>query len=218
MTARRGARLAAALVTAAVALAGCGVGELAVTGQPVAAPTAAPAVAHPASSPAQVRFRPLLLDTTPSTSPSGSAQSAVRRQSTDRDTQRQEMLAMACPKADPLRDRDDPKRPLVTCDQDASTIFLLDSVVLDGTELTGVAVQKNPDGADWVVDIDFTPAGQRAWATFTTANVDTEVAITVDTRVVTFFGIGTPSAGNDQYWIYGRFTERQAEDLAAAID
>jgi preprotein translocase subunit SecD len=140
------------------------------------------------------------------------------RQSTDSTTQQQVLQALQCgPNTyDPLIGNDDPKLPLITCDQQGATKYILGPSFLDGTEVQSPSAQQDPNGAGYIVTLNFTSAGAKTWGTFTAANVGKAAAFVLDTKVVSAPTIqGAITGGNTE--ISGNFNQQTATSLANTL-
>jgi len=132
---------------------------------------------------------------------------------------------------DPLRGNDDPKLPLVACDQqrantDQRQAYVLGPVVLDGTMVDDSSSSTNPDGVGFQVNINFTSEGNEEWSALTAElaqksqaqGPDTNparVAFVLDTEVVSAPSVTQQISGNTR--ITGDFTEAEARDLAQIL-
>ena len=118
---------------------------------------------------------------------------------------------------DPLEGNDDPKLPLVACDQDNSAKYLLEPEFLPGTEISGATSNYDSQRGQWVVDLTFKSAGGSIWGDFTSKNVGQQAAFVMDTKVVSAPNIqGAIVGGNTQ--ITGKFTQKTAKDLADVLN
>ncbi|KAA2266971.1 precorrin-3B C(17)-methyltransferase [Solihabitans fulvus] len=160
-------------------------------------------VAAPAAkATARLQWRPVLKVDGPSMSATAQVpgqqleQVKAERQSTDPATQSRSFEQLDCPRmtSDPLLGHDDPALPLVTCDTDSRSRYLLGPVFLDGTEVSSVSIGHGQDGKD-VVDLNFTAQGTKTWADYTTKNTGEQVAIVVGALVVSAPRINTPIVG-----------------------
>ncbi|WP_066588601.1 protein translocase subunit SecD [Corynebacterium provencense] len=156
------------------------------------------------------------------------------RQSTDPNTQNSAALLLACDAPDdPLAGADDPAKPLVTCSDDGSPMLLDPAPLLQGEtdgpdarRLTGDMIDPNSNifgGLDsqtnqMVVTFGFkqgasTP-GSETWADLTTQYMGSQIAITLDSRVISAPTIQSPTPVGQGTQITGDFTEQEARDLA----
>lgn len=90
-----------------------------------------------------------------------------------------------CGAPDILAGHDDPDLPLVTCSQDGKYVYLLDRALMTGDQIATAHAGHDSTGDDYDVQVEFTPDASSVWAKFTAANVGTQVAFTIDTRVAT---------------------------------
>jgi len=118
---------------------------------------------------------------------------------------------------DPLEGNDDPKLPLVACDQDNSAKYLLEPEFLPGTEISGATSGYDSQRGQWVVDLTFKSSGGSIWGDFTSKNVGQQAAFVMDTKVVSAPNIqGAILGGNTQ--ITGKFNQKTAKDLADVLN
>lgn len=176
-------RLAVAVV-GMLALAGCTTST--VGGQPSSHPVLRlrPVLADPATG------QPLM---TPAQQPGAKGDPALRQDpavATDPAKQQAAFDAADCSAADPLHAKDDPAKPLVTCDKDGRMKYALGPSFLDA-------------------------GGAKTWADYTGANVGGFVAVLVDGQVRSAPKINQQIVGDTE--ISGSFTEKDAKDLAAAL-
>jgi preprotein translocase subunit SecD len=133
--------------------------------------------------------------------------------------QQQALAALSCqPGArDPLFGNDDPKLPLVTCDEKGAEKFVLGPVFLEGTEISNA--QSSPPGQGkpgWSVDLQFKPQGRDIWGDYTSKHVGERAAFVLDTQVVSAPTINTAILdGNTQ--ITGNFTQADSKNLADVL-
>ncbi|WP_019853639.1 protein translocase subunit SecD [Actinopolyspora mortivallis] len=139
------------------------------------------------------------------------------RQSEDPAVQRQALMTLDCDAPDPLRGNADPKRPLVTCGEDGQNKYILDPVLIQGTEISDAnAAPPGQRKTQWTVNLDFKPQGGKTWADFTSKNVGQQVAFVLDTQVVSAPSINSPIVGG-QTEIQGDFDQERAENLANTL-
>lgn len=156
------------------------------------------------------------------------------RQSTDPNTQNAAALLLSCDSADdPLAGADDPAKPLVTCSDDGVPMLLDPAPVLEGEtdgkdarRLTGDMIDPKSNifgGLDnqtnqMVVTFGFkqgsaTP-GSETWAALTNQYLGQQIAITLDSRVISAPTIQSATPVGQGTQITGDFTEKEARDLA----
>ena len=129
------------------------------------------------------------------------------------------MSALSCDPnvKDPLEGNDDPKLPLVACDQDNSAKYLLAPEFLPGTEISGATSGYDSQRGQWVVDLTFKSNGSSIWGQFTSDNTGQQAAFVMDTKVVSAPTIqGAILGGNTQ--ITGKFSQKTAKDLADVLN
>ncbi|MFJ1768526.1 SecDF P1 head subdomain-containing protein [Amycolatopsis sp. NPDC088138] len=162
----------------------------------------------------QLRFRPVLTELPPSP-PTGSA---ADRQSADPAAQQAAAAALDCAQGspDPLAGRDDPALPLVSCDRAQGTKYVLGPAFLSGTDVGWVDARLDPQTGRAVIGIRFTTAGTRTWADWTGGNVGKQVAMVLQSRVLTAPQIQSAITGGETQ-ISGQFTLPEARQLAHDI-
>ncbi|HEV3358847.1 MAG TPA: protein translocase subunit SecD [Pseudonocardiaceae bacterium] len=146
------------------------------------------------------------------------AQAKAVRQTTNTTAQQAALNALKCGPGvkDPLIGNDDPKLPLVTCDQANPVKYILGPELLDGRQITSATSGQNPNGVDYVVNLTFNSAGSKTWADYTAAHVNTSVAVVLDTQVVSAENIQEAIPGGNTQ-ISGNFTQQQAQQLAQVL-
>ncbi|SHL25596.1 preprotein translocase subunit SecD [Pseudonocardia thermophila] len=145
------------------------------------------------------------------------------RQSTDPAVLQATFDSFVCPADDPLRGFDDPNLPLITCDREGTTKYLLGPDPTDpsalplpqGTDIDTAQAQQDPNGLRWIINLTFKPEGAEKWAAYTAANVGNAVAFTLDGEVVSAPRIESAIFGNTQ--ISGDFTQKSATELAGIL-
>jgi preprotein translocase subunit SecD len=124
--------------------------------------------------------------------------------------------ATRCGQEDVLAGNDDPNLPLITCSQDGTEVYLLDKSIINGEEIANANSGMNQQAGEYVVDLEFKSAGAKVWADFTAANVGTQTAFVLDSRVVSAPVINEPIPGGNTQ-ITGRFTQDSARELANVL-
>lgn len=204
------------VVATLAVLAGVGC-DTVVPGRAVPGSLPLPTPAH--RGPVQLRFRPVVHQVAAAPDdPSSANADKASRQSTDATVQQNALNNLNCDSGakDPLIDQDDPSLPLVTCAQDRVHKYVLGPAILDGHQVTSATAGPDPNGSDYVVDLTFDDAGAATWASYTATHVNDEVAVVLDTDVVSAETIeGAIPGGNTQ--ISGDFTRAQAEQLARTL-
>lgn len=153
----------------------------------------------------------------------------------DAQTVQQALQAFTCPEnVDPLIGNDDFDKPLITCDQDKANKYVLapvnpaadDKTVkeddfslytrLTGEDINNATSGSDPQGAGFVVSLDFKGDGGSKWGKFTTANTQQQVAVVLDSQVVSAPNINEPILGGSTQ-ISGTFTQKEADQLANVL-
>ncbi|MER5264326.1 protein translocase subunit SecD [Actinosynnema sp. NPDC002837] len=151
----------------------------------------------------------------------------------DAQTVSQALAAFTCPAVDPLIGNDDPALPLLTCDQDRTEKYVLAPVTpptdgsvkdddfslysrLSGEDIDNAVSGTDPQGAGFVVDLTFKGEGGDKWGKFTSANVSQQVAVVLDTQVVSAPNINEPILGGSTQ-ISGKFSQAEANSLANVL-
>ncbi|MDT7800816.1 MAG: hypothetical protein QOI78_4249 [Actinomycetota bacterium] len=162
----------------------------------------------------QLRFRPVLAELPPSPSTG----SATDRQSADPTAQQAAAAALDCAQGspDPLAGKDDPALPLVSCDRAKGTKYVLGPAFLSGADVGWVDAKVDPQAGRPVIGIRFTAAGARTWADWTGGNVGKQVAMVLQSRVLTAPQIRSAITGGETQ-ISGQFTLPEARQLAHDI-
>ena len=177
-------------------------------GAKAATPSSTPPTTTPSAPPTS---------SSPNANPNQQTAAAIQkakatRQSTNTAVQQAALNALKCGPGiqDPLQGNDDPKLPLVTCDQTNPVKYILGPELLDGRQITSATSGQNPNGVDFVVNLTFNSAGSKTWATYTAAHVNTSVAVVLDTQVVSAENIQEAIPGGNTQ-ISGNFTQQSAQ-------
>ncbi len=199
-------------------------------------PSRDPDVVRDITMPGQLMIRPVVHamaakaespPTAPSTPAPGTAKPGQAQRISDEKTLRQatdpsmqilalQFQATRCGDDDVLAGHDDPNLPLVTCSEDGETVYLLDKSIMSGAEINEADSGYSEDAGRYVVDVGFTSAGTKTWADFTTANIGTQTAFTLDTRVVSAPEIREAITGG-RVEITGDFTADSARALVGVL-
>lgn len=154
------------------------------------------------------------------------------RQSEDPNQQAASAMLLQCGGNDPLAGADDPAKPLVTCSPQGPMI-LQPAPILEGDEgkaeprrLTGEMIDTNspitggfdPQSAQMAITFRFktgseTPGGT-TWAKLGEQQLQKQVAITLDSQVLSAPQIRSVTPPGEQSQITGDFTEEEASDIA----
>lgn len=155
------------------------------------------------------------------------------RQSEDPTTLQAAGSLLECKGSDPLAGQDDPAKPLVTCDQDKNVHLLDAAPVLVGQEgkkdpqrLTGEEIDTNSpitggydsNSGQMAITFKFKTSnkdkGGDTWAEVTQKYQGQQVAITLDSEVISAPTIQSPTPASSTTQITGKFSEAEAKDLA----
>ncbi|SDQ09826.1 protein translocase subunit SecD [Actinopolyspora saharensis] len=139
------------------------------------------------------------------------------RQSENPAIQRQALMALDCSAPDPLRGNADPNKPLVTCGQDGNTKYILEPVLIPGTQIADAnSAPPGQQKPQWTVNLNFKQQGSQTWADFTSQNVGQQVGFVLDNQVVSAPSINTAIVGGNTQ-IEGDFTQEEADNLANTL-
>lgn len=156
------------------------------------------------------------------------------RQSDDPSTQAAASSLLTCQgSADPLAGADDPSKPFVTCDYDSGTPYVLEPAPLlngvedeDGTRLTGNEIDTNspingglnPQSGQMEISFSFKtgngPNGSQTWADLTREHLNDQIAITLDSAVISAPVIQGATPYGSATSINGDFSQEEANNLA----
>ncbi len=155
------------------------------------------------------------------------------RQSEDPTTLQAAGSLLECKGSDPLAGQDDPSKPLVTCDEDKNVHLLDAAPVLVGQEdkkdpqrLTGEEIDTNSpinggydsNSGQMAITFKFKTSnkdkGGDTWAEVTQKYQGQQVAITLDSEVISAPTIQSPTPAGSTTQITGKFSEAEAKDLA----
>jgi preprotein translocase subunit SecD len=116
---------------------------------------------------------------------------------------------------------DDPKKPLVACDRDGTSKYLLGPAIVEGTDLSDAFAGIPQNGIQWQVNLEFTGPGGQKFLNATTAisqrgEGNNLFAIVLDGQVISSPSVSAPIPGGTAE-ITGQFTEQEARDLANVL-
>ncbi|HTI21065.1 MAG TPA: protein translocase subunit SecD [Kutzneria sp.] len=146
------------------------------------------------------------------------AAKAVRQNpavASDPTAQQAAFAALDCSKPDPLAGYDDSKLPLVTCDRDHTSKYILGPSFLEGKEIATAQSQFDSQQAQWIVTLTFKADGAKVWADYTGKNVGQYAAFTLDGQVQSAPKINQQIIGNTE--ISGSFTQASSKQLANSL-
>jgi preprotein translocase subunit SecD len=140
------------------------------------------------------------------------------RQSADQQIQilALQFQATRCDDEDVLAGNDDPNLPLVTCSQDGKEVYLLDKAIIKGEQIKNADSGLDQQRGEYVVTVEFNDEASRIWADFTAANVGTQTAFVLDSKVVSAPAIQEAIPGG-RTQITGQFTADKARELANVL-
>jgi preprotein translocase subunit SecD len=166
---------------------------------------------------AQLRFRPVLAEAGPQPTPQPTPQPRAAPGPQQRFTE------LDCTKPENRRGGgfDAPDQPIVGCDRDGTAKYVLGQAEVLGTNVRTAAANTAPNSVGWQVDLSFDGTGTRRFGALTQRVVNlppprNQVAIVLDGVVVSAPRIDEPILGG-QAQITGRFTQKEAEDLANVL-
>jgi preprotein translocase subunit SecD len=171
------------------------------------------------SIPAQEDRQPSGQPTTGSTAERIAREKALR-QSTNPSVQVLDLQFQAtrCGRPDALTDNDDPALPLVTCSADRKSVYLLGPSILGNDQIDSASSRLGQMG--YVVELKFKADAVKTWADYTAAHIGAQVALVLDTAVVSAPAI-RESIPNGRVEISGGeppFTDAQARHLATELN
>ena len=156
------------------------------------------------------------------------------RQSDNPNVLQAAFFLLQCDEAiDPIAGQDDPAKPLVTCNENNQPMVLGPAPLLVGEDdpvkgkrLTGEEIDTgapiqggyDPQQGAMVINFKFRTSandkGGDTWAKLTQDYLKRQVAITLDSRVISAPVIQSPTPAGSGTQITGQFTEDEAKDLA----
>ncbi|PRQ11999.1 protein translocase subunit SecD [Corynebacterium sp. 13CS0277] len=157
------------------------------------------------------------------------------RQSDDATTQLAAAALLQCGEGpDPIAGTDDPAKPLVACDANGVGKYVLDAVPLlvgqtdpvEGKRLTGNEIDTNrpisgglnPQTGQMEINFSFKSGsgdeGGATWYQVTSEYLNRQIAITLDSEVISAPVIQSPTPTGSGTSITGQFTQQEATELA----
>ncbi|ADB33434.1 protein-export membrane protein SecD [Kribbella flavida DSM 17836] len=130
----------------------------------------------------------------------------------------QAFAAYTCDKPAPV---DDPAKPLISCDREKTTKYLLGPAILKGTDLADASAGIPQGGFQWQVNLNFNNEGGEKFLQATTAlsqrgQGQNLFAIVLDGETMSTPSVENPIPGG-QAQISGSFSESEARDLANVL-
>jgi preprotein translocase subunit SecD len=112
---------------------------------------------------------------------------------------------------------DDPNRPLLACDTNGTTVYLLDKTLVPGTEISDATSGfDTQNGQGWVVNVAFKSSGFATWSSYTVDNVGKQTAFTLDGEVLSAPTI-QEAITTTTTQVSGSFNQQSAKDLANSL-
>ncbi|MEE2056282.1 protein translocase subunit SecD [Rhodococcus artemisiae] len=145
------------------------------------------------------------------------AAAMATRQSDDPMVQQEAALALDCSAPDPLAGNDDPALPLVACSTDGTAIYLLGPSIIDGQQIDDATSGFNSQQSRYEVSLTFDNEGSNTWAQYTAANIGSQAAFVLDSKVVSAPVIQGATPAGSATSITGQFTNTQATELANTL-
>ncbi|MGB3169461.1 MAG: protein translocase subunit SecD [Rhodococcus sp. (in: high G+C Gram-positive bacteria)] len=145
------------------------------------------------------------------------AEAKELRQSEDPQVQQAALATIDCNEPDPLQGNDDPALPLVACSTDGAAVYLLAPSIIDGQQITDASSGFNTQQARHEVSLSFDSEGSTTWAQFTGANIGSQAAFTLDSKVVSAPQIQGATPAGSATSITGQFTAQGATELANTL-
>lgn len=158
---------------------------------------------------------------------------AKDRQSEDATTQIAASALLVCDEGlDPLAGTDDPSKPLVACDRGTESVYILAPAPLlvgepeGGARLTGNEIDTsrpitgglNTETSQMEINFAFKAEGDakgsETWAKLTQEYLKRQVAITLDSQVISAPVIQSATPVGSGTSITGQFTQKEAQELA----
>ena len=95
-------------------------------------------------------------------------------------------------------------------------MYLLDKSIISGEQIEDATSGLDQQQGQYVVDLQFKSDAAKVWADFTAANVGTQTAFVLDSKVVSAPTINEPIPGG-RTQITGQFTQDSARELANVL-
>ncbi|MET0199985.1 MULTISPECIES: protein translocase subunit SecD [Nocardiaceae] len=145
------------------------------------------------------------------------AEAKALRQSEDPQVQQAALATIDCNAPDPLQGNDDPALPLVACSTDGAAVYVLGPSIIDGQQISDATSGFNSQQSRHEVSLSFDSEGSNTWAQFTGANIGSQAAFTLDSKVVSAPVIQGATPAGSATSITGQFTAQGASDLANTL-
>ncbi|WP_207890753.1 protein translocase subunit SecD [Rhodococcus sp. Eu-32] len=145
------------------------------------------------------------------------AEAKASRQSEDPQVQQTAAATIDCNAPDPLQGNDDPALPLVACSTDGTAVYILGPSIIDGQQIADATSGFNTQQSRHEVSLSFDSEGSTTWAQFTGANIGSQAAFTLDSKVVSAPQIQGATPAGSATSITGQFTAQSAAELANTL-
>ncbi|SNS23771.1 protein translocase subunit SecD [Rhodococcoides kyotonense] len=145
------------------------------------------------------------------------AEAKALRQSEDTQVQQAALATIDCNAPDPLQGNDDPALPLVACSTDGTAVYILGPSIIDGQQISDATSGFNSQQSRHEVSLSFDSEGSNTWAQFTGANIGSQAAFTLDSKVVSAPQIQGATPAGSATSITGQFTAQSASELANTL-
>jgi preprotein translocase subunit SecD len=172
------------------------------TASPSPSPSASPSASAPATSTPAPSTDQVQISTTPAT-----------------EAQMAELAQFKCSDYDQAKD--DPTKPLLTCDRDDAEAFVLGPAIILGSEISDASPGLPQNEINWQVSLKFKGAGPKKLAQASREMYQlqpplNQFAIVLDGKVISYPNFQEPIPGGEAS-ITGSFTQQQATDLANVL-
>ena len=124
-----------------------------------------------------------------------------------------EYATLTCDPEDTTPEVDRPESFVAACTEDGTAKYLLGPAIIEGTQVSDASAGTQQGTGEWVVLLDFDSDAEATWAAYTAANVGSNVAFTLDGRVISAPTIQGAITSNPTT-ITGSFDQEGAEELA----
>ncbi len=124
-----------------------------------------------------------------------------------------EYATLTCDPEDTTPEVDLPESFVAACTADGTAKYLLGPAIIEGTQVSDASAGTQQATSEWVVLLDFDREAESTWAAYTSANVGSNVAFTLDGRVISAPTIQGAITSNPTT-ITGSFDQESAEELA----
>ncbi len=110
---------------------------------------------------------------------------------------------------------DDPKKPLLACDEKGTVMYILEPTLIPGSQVSGATAGIGQSGG-WAINLQFNQTGFGTWASYTAGHVKTLTAFTLDGQVLSAPSISGP-INTPTTEVSGSFNQASATSLANSL-